>query len=808
MRYTSLRLLGIGPYRGEVYVDFEQLSGPLIAVCGLNGGGKSTLLESLAAGAYRKTKTRGHIKALANNRNAFIEIGVAVEGERYLVRQTIDAHTGKGETLLSDADGRPLNESGKSSEAKKWIDRRFPDPLVYFASLFGAQKVGGLLAMDPAPRKKVIGRALGNVRLELLAKAAGKHVEIHDRAVREGYARLEEAVGADVGSLTVTFRRVGDALQQAEQRRSGADAALVAGRERAAAVQAARRAWQEHKTRRANVERRIGDLEAEAELTAKKLANNRNVQKRAPEIRAAEAKLAGLRDRKVEIDRDVQAIEQATAAAQAEQERVKRESGAAEERYHAAEERIARAQAVQATAAEVEKAGRDAKKTAKLLTALQRKREETEEKLRQARSTATTSQLQRITRLRRDGLEPIAQEVTELSPSQHAQKALGGDDELIAAAQAAPKLIEVAEAEERDIRQQVDGATRELAELRIKAARQSTIDQAHEDEVKATAERLTAGEEMAAAEVRMSELVEELPKYREQQDAARAEQAQINELVTPLQKDAKLMERLAAAEGRIAELVPAAERLAGEIATARAELAAIPVEPEPEPENLAPLQQAYSAAAAEVDALKKDLARAEAALQLAKMAAEREQELRQQIQVESQELADWKLLHAGLGRDGVPALELDAAGPELTELTNTFLRCRDSRFSLRIDSTRRTADGRDIEGCPIMVYDAQNGREGEAKTFSPGEQAFIGEALDLALSLYGIQRVGGESPTIIRDEPTSSLDPDNGRAYIEMLRKAAELTGAHRVLFVTHDRSLWPLADSRIHIADGQVSFD
>jgi ABC-type lipoprotein export system ATPase subunit len=38
-----------------------------------------------------------------------------------------------------------------------------------------------------------------------------------------------------------------------------------------------------------------------------------------------------------------------------------------------------------------------------------------------------------------------------------------------------------------------------------------------------------------------------------------------------------------------------------------------------------------------------------------------------------------------------------------------------------------------------------------------------------------------------------------------MLRRAADLIGAHQVLFVSHTPELQELADARIHIADGRA---
>jgi ABC-type lipoprotein export system ATPase subunit len=41
-----------------------------------------------------------------------------------------------------------------------------------------------------------------------------------------------------------------------------------------------------------------------------------------------------------------------------------------------------------------------------------------------------------------------------------------------------------------------------------------------------------------------------------------------------------------------------------------------------------------------------------------------------------------------------------------------------------------------------------------------------------------------------------------------MLRRAAKIVGADKVLFISHDPATWDLADARIVVADGRISVD
>ncbi len=198
---------------------------------------------------------------------------------------------------------------------------------------------------------------------------------------------------------------------------------------------------------------------------------------------------------------------------------------------------------------------------------------------------------------------------------------------------------------------------------------------------------------------------------------------------------------------------------------------------------------------------------AERTLEQAREATDRLLGLRVDVDRETVELADWTRLGQDLGKDGIQALEIDAAGPEVTAIANDLLHsCVSRRWTIEVRTQRTSADGKkQIEGCDVIVIDTERGREGEAETFSGGERVLIGEALSLALSVLACRRIGVDGPTLVRDESGAALDAANGRAYVAMLRRAAELIGASHVLYVSHSPELQELADARIHIEDGRA---
>jgi exonuclease SbcC len=171
------------------------------------------------------------------------------------------------------------------------------------------------------------------------------------------------------------------------------------------------------------------------------------------------------------------------------------------------------------------------------------------------------------------------------------------------------------------------------------------------------------------------------------------------------------------------------------------------------------------------------------------------------------ELGDWRILEQALGKDGIQALEIDAAGPEVAALTNDLLEaCYGPRFSIAFETLRekRSARGEFSEVFDVKVFDS--GRERPVEALSGGEKVVVGEALGLAFSIFNARRSGIRWETLFRDETAGALDPQNAQAYVDMLRRALALGGFQQVLFVSHSPEVWERADARVRVHDGQVS--
>lgn len=171
------------------------------------------------------------------------------------------------------------------------------------------------------------------------------------------------------------------------------------------------------------------------------------------------------------------------------------------------------------------------------------------------------------------------------------------------------------------------------------------------------------------------------------------------------------------------------------------------------------------------------------------------------------DLADWRWLARGLGREGVQALELDAAGPRVSGLANELLAdAYGPRFQIRFETQAAKADGKGVkETFDVVVVDTEKGREGNGEDLSGGEKVIVGEALGLAVGLFHAQAAGVTLGTVIRDETVGALDPENGERYIAMLKSFLRVGRVHQLLYVAHQPALVDMADAVVRVDNGRI---
>ena len=803
MRFDEITLRGFGPFDQELTLNLREREGTVVAVTGPNGSGKSSILELLTGALFRRMPTRGALKDFATSRDAFVEVRLQ-NGAPWTVRQRVDAVSGKGDAEVLDAKGQPVLASTKVREADAWIADHFPSADVLYASAFGAQGSQGFLDLDPTARKRVILTTLGHTHLEQLAKAAGERARNAKIGLDTLVARIADE--RERGDLEGAKARLADAREGREVAEHAVDKARKALEEATAArnayrERAAAQAEQDAK-RRELVEGLRAERSKRADLI-ERIKNNETLLRQADAIRKAvddaerlQTELADIDAQRQDLDRRARDANAAASEAESLAKSARRAGSGACKTAQRLRERLADRKAMELAAGAL--AARE-----EAVVAAKKALDEAEAEVARLEALRLEGKDRRIAGLR-GGLTYLAGELLgELGAPQHAERVLADDNRLAEELSNAPDAIAKAQAARGTAERDLKHADREALASRAAA---ETL-----QELNRVAAELEEAEGVAAARAgEAADLDATMTARHEEANNIRGQLANMRPRIDRLHADMREADRLArrlpkleACEARLEELRPQHEAVVATLTRLEEELGQL-TQAEPLGEEPSTTEADHDVKRAEgtLRSAEAEVAVREAEVATAKASAERVAALERDRSTAEEALADWRLLERDLGRDGVQALEADAAGPELTELANDLLHnCLGPRFSVRIETVRPKKAGKgEREGCWVTVYDAERGREDDAKTFSGGERVLVGEAVNLALTMLGVRKAGLTEPTIIRDETGAALDGERGRAYVAMLRRAAQLVGAPQVLFVAHDPALWEMADDRIDL--------
>lgn len=149
-----------------------------------------------------------------------------------------------------------------------------------------------------------------------------------------------------------------------------------------------------------------------------------------------------------------------------------------------------------------------------------------------------------------------------------------------------------------------------------------------------------------------------------------------------------------------------------------------------------------------------------------------------------QEVARWSLFAKCMGNDGIIALAIDDAGPELSCRANELLMaCYGPRFTVSIKTQLENAKGGLREGFEVTVHDALRNTSKNVGKMSGGERIWINECLTRAMALYLAEASSRRSSTLF--------------SYFHF-RRVSTLCNAFRIFFRNCLRSAYAKSFCRI----------
>ncbi len=164
---------------------------------------------------------------------------------------------------------------------------------------------------------------------------------------------------------------------------------------------------------------------------------------------------------------------------------------------------------------------------------------------------------------------------------------------------------------------------------------------------------------------------------------------------------------------------------------------------------------------------------------------QRSQDIRADLKALNREKANFLLLEKAFGRDGVQALMMEEALPQMEMQANDILgRLSSGSMSVRFETEREYKDKKrddKMQVLDILINDGE-GVQRPYDLFSGGEAFRINFAIRLALSKVLAQRAGARLQMLVIDEGFGSQDAEGRQKLIEainMIRPDFKNPGHH-----------------------------
>lgn len=824
MTPQHLRILGI--HSLDIDLDLTTLPPGLICVVGPNGAGKTTLMEMMGPGGiYRHAPTRPSAKGLlhmATQRDAIVDLVVShneIE-YRHLHQLDPDANGGRGkaEAYLYGTD-QPLN-NGKMKTYDDAICQHYPDRSIFLASVYAAQDgAGNFTGMAKSERRGLFAKLLGVGYLQELAMRAKIHRQALDAALGELERREEtvlenKAIAANVSASLATIRNAGALLvgphDQAQAKANETHRAWVASSSAVEAETQAHRQWD--RTINAAMVRREKGGYLQGRLN-EEIAHLQDVTNP-----AAIATMANIEEAHTGLEIKVQAARDAWKQAETAEGAARRVVD-----YETAECTKADMRADQFARALLEYKG--------LATLVEiADQHGVAQQANQRANQAAVKALGALGGIRQP--EVIEAELTSAKAGGELVAAVPCRAELLFHGGAARHPGDDGEVDcgKCTLLAAAKDAAAQLSALNMELGKSQVL---HEESARCTATANVASMEsqewaqkLLRAE-RRNKLTEELSEAREAQAARKsALDAATRDRDAALAKKAEqwgLGKQLKAEmaelpSSKMDEITKAQERLkfaTKDLEACEADLAQVAEEITHLKANKSPLPSLADTErlGAESDAASRTFGsfrqqKHENTVNEAKLVGRleglgdlegRSADITAKRKVAAGRLRGFVLLEKALGRDGIQALEIDAAGPEVSQLVTDLLRsCYGTRFAVELRTVRPAEKGRkQTEVFDLLIHDSRRLDVGTFDQLSGGEKVIVDEALKLAIAIFNARR-HGNMRTLWRDEADGRLDPEVRAKYPAMLRRAIDLGGFDRLYYVSHDVGVQSQADAQI----------
>jgi exonuclease SbcC len=853
-----LYLSGFLSYREPVELDFTAFE--LACIAGPNGAGKSSLLDAITWALFGQARKRDD--SVINSRSALAQVGLifAYEGNLYQVQRTkardrtmlLEFQILQGgedsnlslEQRLAGGKWKPLSERTlRETEARIQQTLRMDYETFTNASFFLQGKADQFTQQRPGDRKRILTSILGLEVWERYKERAADRRKGVEAEIRQLEGRLQE-INAELSEETARVERLGQLegdLGRLGEQRLAQEAAVGNARQVTAAlkeqeklVEALARQVEAGRRRQQEMESRLAARRQEKDGLAALLGRAGEIEAAYAAWQAARAELERLeavagRFRQQEKEREAPRLAIQAARSRLEQERQTLLARQAEIEAALAEAQGLRQQ-TDLERTEMAVAEGRLERRARLNEGLQEARQrQAEARAENPRLKAEMDELKdRIDQLKAtEGAEcPLCGQ--PLSPYDRAalvERLQADGTEMGDRYRTNQTLLQQSDELVRDLETQIAGLAQAETDLRTHGqalaklnSRLDLLETAQAAWSAREAPRLEALQQELESESYAPEAHLELERIdaalkaigydaaahdaaRQAEEAGRASEAKLRGLesaraaLAPLERE--IAETQALLDGQGAEL----ERQGQEHLSAQAGL----TEARAQAPNLYEIERLLYALQEQENRLRMEVGAARQKVRILDELKTRRLALEAQREQFATQVSQYKQLERAFGKDGVPALLIEQALPEIESKANDTLdRLSGGSMSVRFVTQAAYKDrGRDDlrETLDIQISDSSGSRDYEM--FSGGEAFRVNFAIRLALSEVLAQRAGARLQTLVIDEGFGSQDLLGRQRLIE----AINLVRADfaKILVITHIDELKDAFPNRIEVEKTEI---
>lgn len=839
---SKLRISGFLSYRDPVELSFESFD--LACISGHNGAGKSSILDAITWGLFGQARRRDDSIINSHTNAAEVIFDFYYENDLYRVqRSKVKEKTAQLDFFIQDdgRDWRPLTEhSLRETEARIQRTLRLDYETFTNASFFLQGKADQFAQQRPADRKRILGSILGLEEWEKYREAAV------DRRRRQEY---------ELAGIDNLLQEIETELQEEAARRQ--QLKLLQKQLKQLSAQRQLKGT-EHEQARRQVDALANQRQLVETLVNQLDGSQKRFQERTDLLQSRGAELQGYQqqvDRADKVEADYHSWQQAR------QELERWEQLAAVFRHHAARrnqpltaiesERTRLSTEIENLKAQAEQAAKQARQIPSLqaeqarawqaagaLTTRLEQRAALTALTQEALQETQTEALAENKRLKYQ-MDELKERIERLEQAAGADCPLCGQpltpadrEQLVASLQAQGKeladryrqnlaLVREGEQRRQGIIDQLSALRQAEEELRLQ---QRTLDQT-EHRLQQTQEAVEKWQSDGATRLQT------LTRQLETEDFAattRAELAEIDAALQAVGYDPESHDRLRAAE----QAGSASEAGMRALGAARAaltqlgrEISSLEKELQADESELQRLDTAVKEATAKLAAdsttlpdldklefelrelqtqenvLRSEVGGAQQRVDILEDQRSRQIEKKAQRQEITTQIARLKTLERAFGKDGIPALLIEQALPEIEAQANEILdRLTSGGMSVRFETLREYKDKRredQRETLDILISDSVGVREYEL--FSGGEAFRVNFAIRLALSRVLAQRAGARLQMLVIDEGFGSQDVEGRQRLIEALNLVR--ADFAKVIVITHLEEMKDAFPCRIEVA-------